>query len=159
MLEIKRDMLYIFSRYFLIIINYLKTHGKFNHHKTINCCQAEKRIQRYWKNRWFNLKTPLKTQFKNWRGFLGLIKAMGIKASYRKHFWQTLGYCLIKNPKGFRFGVVLAALYLHFGPFTEQAMANLDSNMENSYIKRDIPLTASETLQKAEISPPASRHL
>jgi hypothetical protein len=105
------------------------------------------------------LKTPIKTQFKNWRGFLGLIKAAGIKSSYRRHFWHTLAYCLFKNPKGFRFGVVLSALYLHFGPFTEQAMVNLDNNMANSYIKKDAPLTATELLQTSKITPPTSRPL
>jgi radical SAM superfamily enzyme YgiQ (UPF0313 family) len=103
------------------------------------------------------LKTPIKTQFKNWRGFLALIKAMGIKASYRRHFWHTLAYCLIKNPKGFRFGVVLAALYLHFGPFTEQAMANLDANMANAYIEKDKSLTGVEPFQTPKTTPSVSR--
>ena len=104
----------------------------------------------------FNAENFVKTQIKNLRGFLSLIKVMGINASYRRHFWQTLFYCLVRNRKAFRYGVVLSALYLHFGPFTEQAMINLDANMKNSYTKKDALRTATDILQNSEISSPTS---
>ena len=105
------------------------------------------------------LKTPLKTQLQNLRGFLRLIKAMGIKGSYRKHFWRTLVYCLFRNRKAFRFGVVLSALYLHFRPFTEQAIANLSTNVANAYTQSVASLKTADILPNSELSPPNSRHL
>jgi radical SAM superfamily enzyme YgiQ (UPF0313 family) len=72
------------------------------------------------------LNTSFKTSIKNLRGFLKLIKAMGVKAPYRKHFWHTLFSCFVRNRKAFRYGVVLMALYLHFGPFVEHAIERLE---------------------------------
>ena len=72
------------------------------------------------------LNLPLKTHIKNARGFLNLIKAMGFKAYYRKHFWRTLLYCSFRNRKALRYGVVLMALYLHFGFFIKHLLESVD---------------------------------
>ena len=72
------------------------------------------------------LNLPLKTHFKNLRGFLKLITAMGFKAPYRKHFWRTLVSCYFSNRRAFRYGVVLMALYLHFGFFIKQVLKSVD---------------------------------
>lgn len=72
------------------------------------------------------LNLPFKTHIKNLRGFLKLITAMGFKASYRMHFWRTLFCCSIKNRKALRYGVVLMALYLHFGFFIKKVLESVD---------------------------------
>ncbi len=64
------------------------------------------------------LHLPLKTRLKDLRGLFRLIRSMGVSSSYRKHFWQVLLRCLLKNPKAIRYAVALMALYLHFGPFS-----------------------------------------
>jgi hypothetical protein len=72
------------------------------------------------------LNLPLKTHVKNLRGFIKLIIAMGFKAPYRRHFWRTLLSCYVSNRKAVRYGVVLMALYLHFGFFVKGVIERLD---------------------------------
>jgi radical SAM superfamily enzyme YgiQ (UPF0313 family) len=80
------------------------------------------------------LNLPLKTKINDLIGFFRLIKAMGVKASYRKHFWHTLFSCFYNNRRGFRYGVVLMALYLHFKPFVATAVERLEKSLSVSAV-------------------------
>jgi radical SAM superfamily enzyme YgiQ (UPF0313 family) len=81
------------------------------------------------------LNLPLKKRLKDLQGFLRLIKAMGIKAPYRKQFWQTLFYCIFRNRRALRYGVALMALYLHFGSFIDTVINQIGDDFSSSDIK------------------------
>lgn len=81
------------------------------------------------------LRLPLRKRIADLRGFFRLIKIMGVKASYRKHFWQTLFFCLFRNRRALRYGVALMALYLHFGSFIEIVVKQIGNVSSNSKIK------------------------
>ena len=82
------------------------------------------------------LNLPLKKRIKDLQGFLRLIKAMGVKASYRKQFWQTLFCCLFRNRRALRYGVALMALYLHFGSFIDTVVKKIENSSLSAKAKQ-----------------------
>jgi radical SAM superfamily enzyme YgiQ (UPF0313 family) len=59
-------------------------------------------------------------------GFARLLWRQGLRASYRRPFWRMLTAVVRGNPQALRYAVGLAALYLHFGEFSEFAVSKLD---------------------------------
>jgi hypothetical protein len=58
-----------------------------------------------------------------------------MRPATRKHFWKTLGTCLVKNPKAVRSVMSLMALYLHFGVFREYVLGRIDTEITS--LERD----------------------
>ena len=82
------------------------------------------------------LKLPLKQQIRDLKGFAKLVWQMGIKASYRRHFWDVFFTILLKNPKAIRYAIAPMALYLHFGPFKNYILASIDR--EISQVRNEV---------------------
>ena len=61
-----------------------------------------------------------------------LLWRMGVRRPYRARFWRLLLACAWRNPRALRYVIALAALYLHFGPFTAKIVARLDREIERA---------------------------
>jgi hypothetical protein len=72
------------------------------------------------------LRLPLRAQLRDLQAFGRLLWRMGVKKSYRGHFWRTLTKLVLRNPKGLRYSVAMMALYLHFGEFRLYLLSRLD---------------------------------
>jgi hypothetical protein len=71
------------------------------------------------------LKLPLRHTLRDLRTFSRLLYHLGVRKSYRGHFWRTLAKLAWRNPRGLRYSVALLALYLHFGDFRKFLVARL----------------------------------
>jgi hypothetical protein len=49
---------------------------------------------------------------------------------HRDRFWRTFTNCLNNNPGALRAVVTLMGFYLHIGPYTRYAIAQLDEQIE-----------------------------
>lgn len=79
----------------------------------LNCSQ--KQLNQGWRD-----------TLRDWTGFVRLCWLQGVKAPYRRHFWQTLRAVAVGNPGALRYAVGLAALYLHFADFAPFVVHKLD---------------------------------
>jgi len=50
----------------------------------------------------------------------------GAGPGVRRQFWRTVLDCLIHNPTGLPYLVMMMALYLHLGPFSRRVIADID---------------------------------
>ncbi|HWA98161.1 MAG TPA: B12-binding domain-containing radical SAM protein [Pirellulales bacterium] len=72
------------------------------------------------------LSLGLRTTLIDLAAFGRVIYRQGIKASYRRQFWRTLGAVVRRNPAALRFAIAVMALYLHFGDFSRFVLKRLD---------------------------------
>ena len=75
------------------------------------------------------LKLPLRHTVKDLGTFFRLLYHLGVRKSYRGHFWRTLAKLAWRNPRGLRYSVALLALYLHFGDFRNYLVARLSDEI------------------------------
>ncbi len=75
-------------------------------------------------------KIPLIVRFKQIFSLIRVVNVMGIEASYRKYFWKTLIYCIIKNPKAHWYALSLIGLYAHYGPFKDFVLERVEKQIE-----------------------------
>ena len=78
------------------------------------------------------LRIPFSQQLRDLRSFTRMVRALGIEAPYRRHFWHVLSQCLWHNPRAFRYAGAMMALYLHFGPFSRYVVARVDAELSSA---------------------------
>jgi hypothetical protein len=61
----------------------------------------------------------LRQRIREMKGIFRLIGKLGLPRSTRGPFWRTLLVTMWKNPKSVRYSVIMMALYIHLGPFTQ----------------------------------------
>jgi radical SAM superfamily enzyme YgiQ (UPF0313 family) len=75
------------------------------------------------------LRLPLRLVLRDLRGFARI--ALGLRGpGVRRAFWGAFLDCLVHNPRAIKVASSFAALYLHFGPFSQLIIARLDAKIE-----------------------------
>jgi hypothetical protein len=64
-------------------------------------------------------KPGFRHQLRELKGFGRMILKLGLSRKTARPFWTTVFKALWRNPKSIRYTGALAALYLHFGPFSK----------------------------------------
>ncbi|MCC6509174.1 MAG: B12-binding domain-containing radical SAM protein [Pirellulaceae bacterium] len=82
------------------------------------------------------LKLKVRHYLRDIRALGRIMWRQGVRASYRRTFWKTLGTLMLKNPKGLRYGINLMAFYLHFGPFSQYLLERVDESIAHEAAKQ-----------------------
>jgi hypothetical protein len=87
-------------------------------------------------------RPSLRQRLKELKGFVRLIGRLGLQRATRRPFWRVVLRSLWKNPKSIRYTIALAALYLHFGPFSRYVAGRI---------------RAALAIERAKAVPPAAK--
>jgi radical SAM superfamily enzyme YgiQ (UPF0313 family) len=75
-------------------------------------------------------RPTLKHWWKELKGFGRMIRKLGFSFETAGPFWRMIARCLVKNPKSIRYAGSLAALYLHFGPFSKYVADRIRTDID-----------------------------
>jgi hypothetical protein len=70
-------------------------------------------------------RPALGPQLKELKGFARMVWRLGVPRATRRPFWRAILGSLWANPRSVRYAGSLAALYLHFGPFSKYVAARI----------------------------------
>jgi hypothetical protein len=82
------------------------------------------------------LRLPLRRRLRDLATFGRIVWRLGIRARYRRHFWRTLSVLAVRNPRALRDMIGLMALYLHFDPYRDYLVAQIDGRIEQDTAQR-----------------------
>ena len=78
-----------------------------------------------------SLRPPLRNVWRDARAFLRMLWRMGVlDPQVRVEWWRSLASCAVHNPAALKIVLSLAALYMHFGPFSRDLVERLDRQIE-----------------------------
>jgi radical SAM superfamily enzyme YgiQ (UPF0313 family) len=72
------------------------------------------------------LKLPFRMVLRDLKTFGRLCWHLGVRKSYRRHYWRTLFAILRRNHRALRYSGAMMGLYLHFGDFQQFLLGRLD---------------------------------
>jgi hypothetical protein len=91
------------------------------------------------------LRSPLRHVLRDLRSFGRIAVRLGRRGpGVQRAFWGAVLDCLLHNPRALKISVSFAALYLHFGPFSEQLVARLDGQIAAAAL--DLPAAPVENV-------------
>jgi radical SAM superfamily enzyme YgiQ (UPF0313 family) len=70
-------------------------------------------------------RPPLRRRLKELLGFGRLLLRLGTAKATRRPFFRALGSIALRNPRALRHSMMIASLYLHFGPFSRYVASKI----------------------------------
>ncbi len=100
------------------------------------------------------LRVPLRHVLRDLRSFGRIATRLGWREpGARRAFWGAMVDCLLHNPRALKISASFAALYLHFGPFSQRLVALLDRRIADIAAERPERVRWTEQVEPLEPAP------